>query len=113
VIHPIFWVAVSFAVIFAIADNLLSRQASSYSISRPNDFVQRLLSDDPIEITPKGISISADRSGHYSGVGKKANADCSACMWLNVDGVSVLYAECSCTGFGWIGVGCDSLFFRL
>ena len=68
-IHPIFWVAVSFAVIFAIADNLLSRQASSYSITHPNDFVQRLLSGDPIEITPKGISISADRSGHYSGVG--------------------------------------------
>jgi len=32
-------------------------------------------------------------------------------MWLNVDGVSVLYAECSCAGFGWIGVGCDSLYF--
>jgi aspartyl protease family protein len=68
-IQPILWVAVSFTVIFAIADNLLSRQTSSYSIGHPNDFVQRLLSGDPIEITPNGISISADRRGHYSGVG--------------------------------------------
>jgi len=41
---------------------------------------------------------------------KETNDGCSACMWLNVDGVSVLYAECSCAGFGWIGVDCDSLF---
>ena len=68
-IHPIFWVAFSFTVIFAITDNLLSRQASSYSINHPNDFLQRWLSGDQIEVTPKGIIISADRNGHYSGVG--------------------------------------------
>lgn len=69
VIHPIFWVAFSFTVIFAIADNLLSRQASSKSINHPNDFLKKLLSGDQIEITPKGVIISADRSGHYSGFG--------------------------------------------
>jgi len=31
-------------------------------------------------------------------------------MWFGVDGVSVLYAEYDCAGFGGFGAGCNSLF---
>ncbi|NOR81150.1 MAG: TIGR02281 family clan AA aspartic protease [Methyloprofundus sp.] len=47
----------------------MSRQSPSYAIEHPNDIFQQMLSKNPIENTDKGIIISADRRGHYSGVG--------------------------------------------
>lgn len=67
--HPILLVALSFIALYLLADNLLKRQSPSYAIEHPNDFVQQLLFKNPIEITARGIIISADRRGHYSGAG--------------------------------------------
>ncbi|WP_428355413.1 retropepsin-like aspartic protease family protein [Methyloprofundus sp.] len=67
--HPIFLVVLAFTMLYLLADNLLSRQSPSYAIEHPNDFVQKILYKNPIEITQKGIIISADRRGHYSGAG--------------------------------------------
>lgn len=54
---------------YLAADNLLSRQSPSYAIEHPNDIFQQMLFKNSIESTDKGIIISADRRGHYSGVG--------------------------------------------
>ena len=67
--HPIFLVVLSFIALYLLADNLLSRQSPSYALEHPSDFVQQMLYQNPIEITEKGITISADRRGHYSGAG--------------------------------------------
>jgi len=67
--HPILLVALSFFALYLLADNLLSRQSPSYAIEHPNDFVQQMLFKNPIETIDKGIIISADRRGHYSGAG--------------------------------------------
>ena len=67
--HPILLVAISFIALYLLADNLLRRQSPSYAIEHPNDIVQQMLFKNPIEMTEKGIIISADRRGHYSGAG--------------------------------------------
>ena len=54
---------------YLAADNFLLRQSPSYAIEHPNDIVQPLLYKNPVENTQKGIIISADRRGHYSGIG--------------------------------------------
>ena len=42
---------------------------------------------------------------------KEAVDGCPACMWLGIDGVSVLHAEYDSDGFNRFGAGYDSLFF--
>ena len=54
---------------YLAADNLLSRQSPTYAIEHPNDIIQQMLFENSIESTGKGIIISADRRGHYSGAG--------------------------------------------
>ncbi|NOQ16700.1 MAG: TIGR02281 family clan AA aspartic protease [Methyloprofundus sp.] len=66
---PLLFILITFVFMFVAADNLLSRQSPSYAIEHPNDVVQQLLFTDPIISTETGIIISADRRGHYSGVG--------------------------------------------
>jgi len=62
-------VIITFVLMFLAADNLLRRQSPSYALEHPNDPVQNMLFANPIEVTDKGIIISADRHGHYSGAG--------------------------------------------
>jgi len=66
---PLFFVLIVFVLMFLAADNFLDRQSPSYAIEHPNDIFQPMLFDNPIESTDKGITISSDRRGHYSGVG--------------------------------------------
>ena len=66
---PLLFVVFAFVLMFLAADNLLRRQSPMYAIEHPNDFVQQMLFENPIESTDKGIIISADRRGHYSGAG--------------------------------------------
>ena len=54
---------------YLAADNLLRRQSPGYAIEHPGDIIQPMLFKNPIENTQKGIIISADRRGHYSGSG--------------------------------------------
>lgn len=66
---PLFFVLISFVLMFLAADNFLDRQSPSYAIEHPNDILQQMLFKNPIESTANGIIISADRRGHYSGTG--------------------------------------------
>ncbi len=66
---PLFFVLITFVLMFLAADNFLDRQSPSYAIEHPNDILQQMLFKNPIESTAKGIIISADRRGHYSGTG--------------------------------------------
>ena len=66
---PLLFVFIAFVLMYLAADNLLSRQSPSYAIEYPNDIIQQMLYENPIENTDKGIIISADRRGHYSGGG--------------------------------------------
>ena len=63
------FVFIAFALMFLAADNLLKRQSPSYAIEHPDDIIQQALFESPIASTEKGIVISADRRGHYSGAG--------------------------------------------
>jgi len=66
---PLLFVLLAFVLTYLAADNLLQRRSPSYAIEHPNDLIQPLLFENPIESTEKGIIIAADRRGHYSGEG--------------------------------------------
>ena len=66
---PLLFVFIAFVLMYLAADNFLSRQSPSYAIEHPHDIFQQMLFKNPIESTDKGIIISADKRGHYSGVG--------------------------------------------
>lgn len=66
---PLLLVFIVFVLMYLAADNLLSRQSPSYAIEHPDDIFQQFLPEDTIENTHQGIIISADRRGHYSGIG--------------------------------------------
>ncbi len=66
---PLVFVVFAFVLMYFAADNLLRRQSPTYAIEHPNDVVQQMLFKNPITSIEKGIIISADRQGHYSGAG--------------------------------------------
>jgi clan AA aspartic protease (TIGR02281 family) len=66
---PLISVVLAFVLMYLAADNLLRRQSPTYAIEHPNDVVQQMLFENPITNIEKGIIISADRQGHYSGAG--------------------------------------------
>jgi len=68
-LKPLLFVVIAFALMYLAADNLLHRQSLTYAIEHPNDSVQQMLFKNPIANTEKGIIISADKQGHYSGAG--------------------------------------------
>ncbi len=67
--RPLVFVVFAFVLMYFAADSLLRRQSSTYAIEHPNDIVQQMLFKNPITSTEKGIIISADKQGHYSGAG--------------------------------------------
>lgn len=66
---PLLFIFLTFLLMYIAADKLLSRQSPSYAIEHPGGIIQQLLDKNSIEPTAKGIIISADRRGHFSGTG--------------------------------------------
>ena len=66
---PLLFVFITFVLMYLAADNFLTRQSPSYAIEHPNDIIQHALFENSVKNTQQGIIISADRRGHYSGIG--------------------------------------------